>query len=1038
MERGNEIMAIRTVTFNATSSGITPTTPQAAGVVGEHCATEVVINLSQDLVSTSWKYRFEYVDGANQFDTTDNFTLLSGQAWAKTFIPSGWTTSGGIGTIRLVISQLSQDGTEEVLLYTFEGRLSFANRNSGSGEREIKRGLTTLIEDTSAAKTSAMTAATEASTAASRASQATSESTAATASAVTATNNANTATAAANTAANSANDAALSANSAANSANTAANSVDEAKNNATAATIAANNAATSATNAANAANAATTNANNATSSANAAASSANGAASAANTAAIDANKVAIKLPDINSAISNANTAASSANTAASSANAEASKATSAAASANNAATSANTAKAEANTATNSANSAALSANTAADRANTVAAFAPRNYAPRLAGTARGETIVTLTDAAKNAEFTAVTIQGKTIEIGTGNKSPDNPYTLSGVNPTKVTVCENNIFDIEGMLKSNNVPFTVNNGEYSFSAAPALFQGGFDCTNITVNDIYTLSFDVKVGTLENFRMGFIYDDGTVGETATSSSTTYAHFFIQSNGKKIKRIRLNWTTSGSVCLKNVQLTKSSTELPYKPYTGTTYPINLNAPPYSLPDGTKDTCDAVSGAEIINTFEFPIIGNENWVVDTSAEKTNTCVFYLSVSNIKPAVSNDEVSMHCTHFDCYSRNTLSNSDANMIALSTGGTIWIRINKTIANDVTAFKSWLTNANVKIRAKKLNPTIIQHTPVNITQQYLINNIVADGAGISVDYSKDIATDSARYFPATNLPTNGDFASGAIGWSGSGGNVSASANTLTFLGTASGGSARQFVNVIAGHKYYTSVCIKSNSNLACAAFYDGSVLTRTPYHTGNGTYQRLSLVAASTISSAGGLLQCIRDERMSGWDNVNAQYVVCIDLTAAFGAGNEPTAAQMDAMMARFSNGWFDGMANLFDAGYTLKRLNTLDNAKADKVQENWITPTLVNGWVAVDTARTPKYRKDNFGKVCLKGMAANGVVGQTIFTLPTGYRPLQNMVVSSVSANAHIALNVFSSGIVAYYGGSNSSASLENVSFYTD
>ena len=43
-------------------------------------------------------------------------------------------------------------------------------------------------------------------------------------------------------------------------------------------------------------------------------------------------------------------------------------------------------------------------------------------------------------------------------------------------------------------------------------------------------------------------------------------------------------------------------------------------------------------------------------------------------------------------------------------------------------------------------------------------------------------------------------------------------------------------------------------------------------------------------------------------------------LLAIDLTAAFGAGNEPTAAQMDAYLAAYPNSWFDGSALLTTSG----------------------------------------------------------------------------------------------------------------------
>ena len=66
----------------------------------------------------------------------------------------------------------------------------------------------------------------------------------------------------------------------------------------------------------------------------------------------------------------------------------------------------------------------------------------------------------------------------------------------------------------------------------------------------------------------------------------------------------------------------------------------------------------------------------------------------------------------------------------------------------------------------------------------------------------------------------------------------------------------------------------------------------------------------------------------------------------------------------------------------------------LDAKKANNVQEAWISPTLLNGWITGDTAffAPIQYKKDNFGFVHLRGGIANGV-NKDICTLPVGYRP---------------------------------------------
>lgn len=64
--------------------------------------------------------------------------------------------------------------------------------------------------------------------------------------------------------------------------------------------------------------------------------------------------------------------------------------------------------------------------------------------------------------------------------------------------------------------------------------------------------------------------------------------------------------------------------------------------------------------------------------------------------------------------------------------------------------------------------------------------------------------------------------------------------------------------------------------------------------------------------------------------------------------------------------------------------------------KVNKQQEDWITPTLLNGWTDFGGIyETIGYMKDELGFVHIKGMVKDGSVGAILFTLPKGYRPLK-------------------------------------------
>ena len=54
---------------------------------------------------------------------------------------------------------------------------------------------------------------------------------------------------------------------------------------------------------------------------------------------------------------------------------------------------------------------------------------------------------------------------------------------------------------------------------------------------------------------------------------------------------------------------------------------------------------------------------------------------------------------------------------------------------------------------------------------------------------------------------------------------------------------------------------------------------------------------------------------LRDFSASAWAQTSIKYAFAIDLTATFGAGNEPTKTEMDYLLSRYPNGHFNGTVN---------------------------------------------------------------------------------------------------------------------------
>jgi hypothetical protein len=83
-------------------------------------------------------------------------------------------------------------------------------------------------------------------------------------------------------------------------------------------------------------------------------------------------------------------------------------------------------------------------------------------------------------------------------------------------------------------------------------------------------------------------------------------------------------------------------------------------------------------------------------------------------------------------------------------------------------------------------------------------------------------------------------------------------------------------------------------------------------------------------------------------------------------------------------------------ANELEADLNSRYSNSqMDSIFAKKEQGDWIPLVLQNGWIYYGSGSTPAYKKDNMGRVQVKGLIKNGTsaAGTTIATLPVGYRP---------------------------------------------
>jgi hypothetical protein len=117
-------------------------------------------------------------------------------------------------------------------------------------------------------------------------------------------------------------------------------------------------------------------------------------------------------------------------------------------------------------------------------------------------------------------------------------------------------------------------------------------------------------------------------------------------------------------------------------------------------------------------------------------------------------------------------------------------------------------------------------------------------------------------------------------------------------------------------------------LKSDSTSVRLLGYNGTTYDFVLQSNGSSEWQTLS-----GIMTAGPSTNYIfsDDPRTSDWTPIYLTDVVWVDLTAAFGAGNEPDKAYMDALLKEMfpdTNGWFDGTnSNISDAFTDLKNIS---------------------------------------------------------------------------------------------------------------
>lgn len=168
--------------------------------------------------------------------------------------------------------------------------------------------------------------------------------------------------------------------------------------------------------------------------------------------------------------------------------------------------------------------------------------------------------------------------------------------------------------------------------------------------------------------------------------------------------------------------------------------------------------------------------------------------------------------------------------------------------------------------------------------------------------------------------ATQLVTNGNFANGTTGWSGDGSTRTVVNGVLTVTGTGASVTPNAYTSIgnkIVGNKYYLRANVTPKSSL-CASLrltsIDSVQIISNPVI--NNSYLLSGIITASSTYNLIVIYHYYASTADVTGAAIEVDNVMAINLTATYGAGNEPTKEQCDILFANY----FEGSDNVMGTG----------------------------------------------------------------------------------------------------------------------
>jgi hypothetical protein len=266
-------------------------------------------------------------------------------------------------------------------------------------------------------------------------------------------------------------------------------------------------------------------------------------------------------------------------------------------------------------------------------------------------------------------------------------------------------------------------------------------------------------------------------------------------------------------------------------------------------------------------------------------------------------------------------------------------------------------------------------------------------------------------------------------------------ASASGNVLTITEKVAGGGNTPTIMTIDGTGVVVNgtAIVSTTTSTPAALPEGGELLYQITMPAGATTVIESYLIDARKFTN--GLHSYVKDKT---FESVGARINEIEEDADAFNSRVNTAESDIDDLQTRTSTAEsdIDDLQNRVDnVEDTVAEHTTQINGKADKVQEAWIAPTLLNNWTNfAETYSQAGYFKDSFGIVHLRGFVKGGAIGSnsttdSIFHLPSAYRPPKLLYFVSASNNALAVITIAVTGAVNCTYGNNAWLSLDGITF---